>query len=130
MQISLLIHEVFCKQKQCKSVCSSAKSGANNRGQDQPPHQQSLVRTMTMQISLLICAGTQCRSTCSSAQSEISVTETDSISGDCLQFCMRHCIVSRSDQKISEVSRSGECIQFWRKTSLRIGGQSPHRETM
>ena len=52
MQISLLIHEVFCKQQQCRSVCSYAKSGvqqqrsrsasstanscANNDGADQP----------------------------------------------------------------------------------------------
>ena len=58
MQISLLIHEVFCKQQQCRSVCSYANSGANNRGQDQPAQWQSLVQTMMVQISLPICAGT------------------------------------------------------------------------
>ena len=51
----------------CRSACSSmkfsannnsAKSVANNRGRDQPAQLQSLVQTMTVQISLLICAGT------------------------------------------------------------------------
>ena len=58
MQISLLIHEVFFKQQQCRSVCSFAKSAANNRGRDQPAQRQSLVQTMSVQISLLICTGT------------------------------------------------------------------------
>ena len=44
--------------KRCRSVCSYAKSVANNRGRDQPAQLQSLVQTMTVQISLLICAGT------------------------------------------------------------------------
>ena len=48
MQISLLICEVCCKQRSCRSACSSAK------GADQPSHPQSLLQTTKLQISLSI----------------------------------------------------------------------------